>query len=152
MLLLEYRDVINKSKDVDDEMLCIEKILKFYRSEFNRSDLYTEYIYKLYEIHFKSKNFTEAAFTLLEHANRIVKQYLHWLIGNFGFFTGFYQGSGFSFHRQMILIVITKRLSWDQDAPLEPYLHELAEKYPKGPIQKCDSERDLKEELYQRPG
>ena len=40
MLLLEYRDVINKSKDVDDEMLCIEKILKFYRSEFNRSDLY----------------------------------------------------------------------------------------------------------------
>ena len=74
MLLLEYRDVINKSKDVDDEMLCIEKILKFYRSEFNRSDLYTEYIYKLYEIHFKSKNFTEAAFTLLEHANRIVWQ------------------------------------------------------------------------------
>ena len=52
----------------------------------------------------------------------------------------------------MILIVIPKRLSWDQDAPLEPYLHELAEKYPKGPIQKCDSERDLKEELYQRPG
>ena len=74
MLLLEYRDVINKSKDVDDEMLCIEKILKFYRSEFNRSDLYTEYIYKLYEIHFKSKNFTEAAFTLLEHANRTVWQ------------------------------------------------------------------------------
>ena len=36
-------------------MLCIEKILKFYRSEFNRLDLYTEYIYRLYRIHIKGK-------------------------------------------------------------------------------------------------
>ena len=57
-LLLEYRDVKMKNKDVDDEMLCIEKILKFYKSEFdNRQDLYTQYLYKLFDIHYKSKNY-----------------------------------------------------------------------------------------------
>merc|ERR1719285_1070014 len=55
-------------------MMCIEKLLKFFSDEhfgFNRRDLYTEYIYKLYAIHLGAKNYNEAAFTLLEHAKRL---------------------------------------------------------------------------------
>ena len=96
--LLEYGDVKMKNKDVDDEMLCIEKILKFYKSEFDdRRDLYTQYLYKLFDIHYKSKNyrysictycffkilFSEAAFTLLEHANRLSWSHKTMLDGNY---------------------------------------------------------------------
>ena len=52
-------------------MLCIEKLLKFFRLELNRLDLYTSYLYKLYNIHIRTNNYTEAAYVLWEHANRL---------------------------------------------------------------------------------
>ena len=68
-LLLEFR--ANVSKDQIDAMIVIEKLLKFYRNELNRDDLYIDYLYKLYKIHKETNNFAEAAFVLLEHADRL---------------------------------------------------------------------------------
>lgn len=68
-LLLELR--ANVSKDEIDAMIVIEKLLKFYRNELNRDDLYIDYLYKLYKIHKATNNFAEAAFVLLEHADRL---------------------------------------------------------------------------------
>ena len=70
-LLLEFQEVTKKNKDEEDEMLCIEKLLKFFRLELNRLDLYTAYLYKLYTIHIRTNNYTEAAYALWEHANRL---------------------------------------------------------------------------------
>ena len=40
----------------------------FYKTEINRQEMYIRYIYKLSNLHVEALNFTEAAFTLLLHA------------------------------------------------------------------------------------
>ena len=61
-LLLEFQEVSKNNKDEEDEMICIEKLLKFFQLELNRLDLYTAYLYKLYTIHLRTGNFTGKSF------------------------------------------------------------------------------------------
>ena len=68
-LLLELREVSKNNRDEEDQMLSIEKLLNFF--ETKRLDLYTDYLYKLYSIHICAGNWTEAAYALWEHANRL---------------------------------------------------------------------------------
>ena len=68
-LLLELREVSQTNRDAEDQMLSIEKLLNFF--EIKRLDLYTDYLYKLYSIHICAGNWTEAAYALWEHANRL---------------------------------------------------------------------------------
>uniref|UniRef100_A0AAY4E1Y9 Dedicator of cytokinesis 4b n=1 Tax=Denticeps clupeoides TaxID=299321 RepID=A0AAY4E1Y9_9TELE len=37
----------------------------FYKTELNKEEMYIRYIHKLYDLHFKAQNYTEAAYTLL---------------------------------------------------------------------------------------
>ena len=43
-------------------------VQNFYKKEIDRQEMYIRYIYKLHELHLASGNYTEAAFTLLLHA------------------------------------------------------------------------------------
>ncbi|KAH9406222.1 Dedicator of cytokinesis protein 2, partial [Tyrophagus putrescentiae] len=47
-------------------MSCIVDLLDFYRS-IDQKELYIRYLYKLYDLHLKSQNYSEAAYTLAQH-------------------------------------------------------------------------------------
>ncbi len=47
-------------------MSCIVDLLDFYRA-IDRKELYIRYLYKLYDLHLKSQNYSEAAYTLAQH-------------------------------------------------------------------------------------
>ncbi|RWS26001.1 dedicator of cytokinesis protein 3-like isoform X2, partial [Leptotrombidium deliense] len=67
-LLLDYRYVMNGEENRDKRMSCTVNLLKFYKNEINRKEMYIRYIYKLYDLHLPADNFTEAAFTLKLHS------------------------------------------------------------------------------------
>uniref|UniRef100_A0A8B9L6G0 Dedicator of cytokinesis 4 n=1 Tax=Astyanax mexicanus TaxID=7994 RepID=A0A8B9L6G0_ASTMX len=63
--LLDYRDCM-KIGEVDGKKIgCTVNLLNFYKTELNKEEMYIRYIHKLYELHLKAQNFTEAAYTLL---------------------------------------------------------------------------------------
>ncbi|GAB1297408.1 Dedicator of cytokinesis protein 4 [Apodemus speciosus] len=63
--LLDYRDCM-KIGDVDGKKIgCTVSLLNFYKTELNKEEMYIRYIHKLYDLHLKAQNFTEAAYTLL---------------------------------------------------------------------------------------
>jgi len=64
--LLDYRDII-RDENRDNRMSCTVNLLNFYR-EINRSEMYVRYLHKLCDLHRECDNYTEAAFTLLQHA------------------------------------------------------------------------------------
>uniref|UniRef100_H2Y985 Dedicator of cytokinesis 2 n=1 Tax=Ciona savignyi TaxID=51511 RepID=H2Y985_CIOSA len=64
--LLDYRDII-REENRDNRMSCTVNLLNFYK-EINRLEMYVRYLYKLHDLHTESDNFTEAGFTLLQHA------------------------------------------------------------------------------------
>ncbi|CAK8675724.1 unnamed protein product [Clavelina lepadiformis] len=64
--LLDYRDII-REENRDNRMSCTVNLLNFYK-EINRIEMYVRYLYKLCDLHLQCDNYTEAAFTLLQHA------------------------------------------------------------------------------------
>ncbi|KAK2187560.1 hypothetical protein NP493_162g07017 [Ridgeia piscesae] len=66
--LLDYRNVLDREDSQDKKMTCTFNLLNFYKKEIDRQEMYIRYIYKLHELHLASGNYTEAAFTLLLHA------------------------------------------------------------------------------------
>ncbi|XP_070558084.1 dedicator of cytokinesis protein 3-like isoform X2 [Ptychodera flava] len=62
--LLDYRSVMTRDDEKFKQMSCTMNILKFYKDELKKEDMYKRYIYKLHDLHVPEKNYTEAAFTL----------------------------------------------------------------------------------------
>nr|CAB3239393.1 dedicator of cytokinesis protein 1 [Phallusia mammillata] len=69
--LLDYRDII-RDENRDNRMSCTVNLLNFYK-DINRLEMYVRYLYKLCDLHLECENYTEAGFTLLQHA-----QLLNW--------------------------------------------------------------------------
>ncbi|XP_067326775.1 dedicator of cytokinesis protein 5 isoform X1 [Anolis sagrei] len=64
--LLDYRAFMHDGSR-ENRMSCTVNVLNFYK-EKKREDIYIRYLYKLRDLHTASENFTEAAYTLLLHA------------------------------------------------------------------------------------
>ncbi|GCC26659.1 hypothetical protein chiPu_0005077, partial [Chiloscyllium punctatum] len=82
--LLDYRDCM-KVTEVDGKKIgCTVSLLNFYKTEINKEEMYIRYIHKLYDLHLKAQNFTEAAYTLLlydellEWSERPLREFLHY--------------------------------------------------------------------------
>lgn len=52
-------------------MSCTVNLLRFYKEDVNRSEMYIRYIYKLCDLHIPAENYTEAGFTLKLHADSL---------------------------------------------------------------------------------
>ncbi|KAM6150034.1 dedicator of cytokinesis protein 5 [Erethizon dorsatum] len=65
--LLDYRTIIMQDESKENRMSCTVNVLNFYK-EKKREDIYIRYLYKLRDLHRDSENYTEAAYTLLLHA------------------------------------------------------------------------------------
>eukprot|EP00795_Rhopilema_esculentum_P012407 gene12407-3070_t len=65
--LLDYRTVTETDDNINNKMSCTVNILYFYQG-IKREEMYIRYLYKLCELHLSVENYTEAAFTLLLHA------------------------------------------------------------------------------------
>uniref|UniRef100_A0A670J6W0 Dedicator of cytokinesis protein 4 n=1 Tax=Podarcis muralis TaxID=64176 RepID=A0A670J6W0_PODMU len=82
--LLDYRDCM-KMGEVDGKKIgCTVSLLNFYKTELNKEEMYIRYIHKLYDLHLKAQNFTEAAYTLLlydellEWSERPLREFLNY--------------------------------------------------------------------------
>ncbi|KAG8441054.1 hypothetical protein GDO86_006699 [Hymenochirus boettgeri] len=64
--LLDYRTIANDESE-ENRMSCTVNLLNFYK-EKKREDIYIRYLYKLRDLHLHKENYTEAAYTLLLHA------------------------------------------------------------------------------------
>uniref|UniRef100_A0A8D0E8M0 Dedicator of cytokinesis 5 n=1 Tax=Salvator merianae TaxID=96440 RepID=A0A8D0E8M0_SALMN len=64
--LLDYRATMHDGSK-ENRMSCTVNVLNFYK-EKKREDIYIRYLYKLRDLHTGSENYTEAAYTLLLHA------------------------------------------------------------------------------------
>ncbi|XP_066499571.1 dedicator of cytokinesis protein 5 isoform X2 [Hoplias malabaricus] len=64
--LLAYR-TITSDESPEMRMSCTVNVLNFYK-EKKREDIYIRYLYKLRDLHLDCENYTEAAYTLLLHA------------------------------------------------------------------------------------
>uniref|UniRef100_A0A2K6MDF8 Dedicator of cytokinesis protein 4 n=1 Tax=Rhinopithecus bieti TaxID=61621 RepID=A0A2K6MDF8_RHIBE len=80
--LLDYRDCM-KMGEVDGTIhTCTFILQNFYKTELNKEEMYIRYIHKLYDLHLKAQNFTEAAYTLLlydellEWSDRPLREFL----------------------------------------------------------------------------
>ena len=69
--LLDYRDVLQGEENRNKRMSCTVNLLRFYRDDINRQEMFIRYIYKLHDLHIPVKNYVEAAFTLQLHANQL---------------------------------------------------------------------------------
>lgn len=65
--LLDYRTIIMHDESKENCMSCTVNVLNFYK-EKKREDIYIRYLYKLRDLHRDCENYTEAAYTLLLHA------------------------------------------------------------------------------------
>ncbi|XP_016125933.1 dedicator of cytokinesis protein 4-like [Sinocyclocheilus grahami] len=64
-LFVFYRDCM-KLGEVDGKKIgCTVSLLNFYKTELNKEEMYIRYIHKLYDLHLKAQNYTEASYTLL---------------------------------------------------------------------------------------
>ncbi|KAA0720700.1 Dedicator of cytokinesis protein 4 [Triplophysa tibetana] len=82
--LLDYRDCM-KVGEVDGKKIgCTVSLLNFYKTELNKEEMYIRYIHKLYELHLKAQNYTEASYTLLlydellEWSERPLREFLNY--------------------------------------------------------------------------
>ncbi|XP_035282476.1 dedicator of cytokinesis protein 4-like isoform X1 [Anguilla anguilla] len=80
--LLDYRDCM-KLGEVDGKKIgCTVSLLNFYKTELNKEEMYIRYIHKLYDLHLKAQNYTEASYTLLlydellEWSDRPLREFL----------------------------------------------------------------------------
>uniref|UniRef100_A0A8C6NC23 Uncharacterized protein n=1 Tax=Melopsittacus undulatus TaxID=13146 RepID=A0A8C6NC23_MELUD len=65
--LLDYRTIMH-DESKENRMSCTVNVLNFYK-EKKREDIYIRYLYKLRDLHTDCENYTEAAYTLLLHAD-----------------------------------------------------------------------------------
>ncbi|KAM5309666.1 dedicator of cytokinesis protein 5 isoform 2-T3 [Glossophaga mutica] len=65
--LLDYRTIVMHDESKENRMSCTVNVLNFYK-EKKREDIYIRYLYKLRDLHRDCENYTEAACTLLLHA------------------------------------------------------------------------------------
>ncbi|XP_012553779.2 dedicator of cytokinesis protein 1 isoform X1 [Hydra vulgaris] len=65
--LLDYCSVIRSEDNINNRMSCTVNILNFYQ-EIRREEMKERYLYKLCDLHISVGSYTEAAFTLLQHA------------------------------------------------------------------------------------
>nr|XP_021520760.1 dedicator of cytokinesis protein 5 [Aotus nancymaae] len=65
--LLDYRTIVMQDESKENRMSCTVNVLNFYK-EKKREDIYIRYLYKLRDLHRDCENYTEAAYTLLLHA------------------------------------------------------------------------------------
>uniref|UniRef100_A0A4W4EBC1 Dedicator of cytokinesis 4b n=1 Tax=Electrophorus electricus TaxID=8005 RepID=A0A4W4EBC1_ELEEL len=86
--LLDYRDCM-KLGEVDGKKIgCTVSLLNFYKMELNKEEMYIRYIHKLYDLHSKAQNYTEAAYTLmlydelLEWSERPLREFLNYPMQN----------------------------------------------------------------------
>lgn len=70
-LLLDYRSVMDGDENRDKRMSCTVNLLRFYKENINRSEMYIRYIYKLCNLHIPAHNYTEAGFALKLHADSL---------------------------------------------------------------------------------
>ncbi|KAI1296790.1 Dedicator of cytokinesis protein 4 [Halotydeus destructor] len=70
-LLLDYRHVMDGEENRDKRMSCTVNLLRFYKEEIDRKEMYIRYIYKLADLHLPAENYTEAAYTLKLHADSL---------------------------------------------------------------------------------
>ncbi|XP_049823522.1 dedicator of cytokinesis protein 1 isoform X5 [Aethina tumida] len=63
--LLEYRSIVS-DENKENTMSCTVNLLDFY-SEINKKEMYIKYLNKLYDLHIECDNYTEAAYTLMQH-------------------------------------------------------------------------------------
>uniref|UniRef100_A0A665WAF8 Dedicator of cytokinesis 4b n=1 Tax=Echeneis naucrates TaxID=173247 RepID=A0A665WAF8_ECHNA len=82
--LLDYRDCM-KLGEVDGKKIgCTVSLLNFYKTELNKEEMYIRYIHKLYDLHLKAQNYTEASHTLLlydellEWSDRPLREFLNY--------------------------------------------------------------------------
>jgi len=68
--LLDYRSVIQSEDNINNRMSCTVNILNFYQ-DIKREEMKERYLYKLCDLHLSVGSYTEAAFTLLQHANML---------------------------------------------------------------------------------
>ncbi|MGH0125600.1 UNVERIFIED_CONTAM: hypothetical protein FKN15_010366 [Acipenser sinensis] len=60
------------------------RLQNFYKTELNKEEMYIRYIHKLYDLHLKAQNYTEAAYTLLlydellEWSDRPLREFLNY--------------------------------------------------------------------------
>ncbi|XP_078272813.1 dedicator of cytokinesis protein 4-like isoform X4 [Rhinoraja longicauda] len=82
--LLDYRDCMKVAEADGKKIGCTVSLLNFYKTEINKEEMYIRYIHKLYDLHLKAQNFTEAAYTLLlydellEWSERPLREFLHY--------------------------------------------------------------------------
>ncbi|XP_063705914.1 dedicator of cytokinesis protein 3 isoform X2 [Culicoides brevitarsis] len=69
--LLDYRCVMQGEENRDKRMTCTVNLLKFYKNEINRKEMYLRYIYKLHDLHVSAENFIEAGYTLKLYADML---------------------------------------------------------------------------------
>ena len=69
--LLDYRGTLQGDHNRNKRMTCTVNLLKFYKDDITRQELFIRYIYKLHELHLAAHNYAEAAFTLQLHAGQL---------------------------------------------------------------------------------
>ncbi|KAL1439546.1 hypothetical protein MTO96_031972 [Rhipicephalus appendiculatus] len=53
----------------DKRMSCTVNLLRFYREEVGRQEMFVRYVHKLCELHLPAEHYAEAAFALRLHAD-----------------------------------------------------------------------------------
>uniref|UniRef100_A0A224YZA8 Signaling protein n=1 Tax=Rhipicephalus zambeziensis TaxID=60191 RepID=A0A224YZA8_9ACAR len=67
--LLDYRSVMEGAENRDKRMSCTVNLLRFYREEVGRQEMFVRYVHKLCELHLPAEHYAEAAFALRLHAD-----------------------------------------------------------------------------------
>ncbi|EMP25230.1 Dedicator of cytokinesis protein 4 [Chelonia mydas] len=81
-------DILNHVTNMGQKPVLFDKStvfsLNFYKTELNKEEMYIRYIHKLYDLHLKAQNFTEAGYTLLlydellEWSDRPLREFLNY--------------------------------------------------------------------------
>ncbi|XP_028391608.1 dedicator of cytokinesis protein 1-like [Dendronephthya gigantea] len=140
--LLDYRTVLNSDDSIDNRMSCIVNLLNFYK-EIKRDEMYIRYLYKLYELHVSVLNYTEAAFTLLLHADILKWSDDAISIDDHGKFQAETQRCMKEKLFKEIIELFNKGQTWEEAIK---YCKELAEQYEKETFQYVELGQILRKE------
>ena len=69
--LLDYRETLEGEGSGAARLACTANLLRFYRDDPARQELFLRYVYKLRDLHLAAGSRPEAAFTLLLHAHQL---------------------------------------------------------------------------------
>ncbi|CAB3976622.1 dedicator of cytokinesis 1 isoform X2 [Paramuricea clavata] len=140
--LLDYRTVLASDDSIDNRMSCIVNLLNFYK-EIKRDEMYIRYLYKLYDLHVSVENYTEAAFTLLLHADILKWSDDAISIDDHGKFQAETQRCMKEKLFKEIIELFNKGQTWEEAIK---YCKELAEQYEKETFQYIELGEILRKE------